>query len=73
MQNNIEETIKNNIKVEEISKSTEELVELSNTFRKQSTGLKIKICWKNWRMKILFASFIIILLVIIITISIKNK
>jgi hypothetical protein len=66
MEENINTSLQNIDKLEDIELNSEDLMIQSGIFRNKTKELKNKLWWKNIRMKLFISCFIISILVIII-------
>lgn len=71
MQENIEQSLANTIKLETIELKSEELQQSAGIFRYNAKELKNKMWWKNMKMKLMIGSVIAIILIIIITVCVE--
>lgn len=70
MHNNINIALENTIKLESIELKSEELQQSAGIFKMSARNLKNKMWWKNFKMKLIIFSIIVIILTIIISVAV---
>jgi vesicle-associated membrane protein 4 len=66
MQDNIQQSLENCIKLEKISADAEELQAQAGIFRGQAKQLRSNMCWQNFKTKLVIAAIVVVILLIII-------
>ena len=73
MSQNIDNSLKNIVKLDVLEQQSEDLSQQAAGFRDKSKQLKNKMWWKNMKMKIIVGSFVIVILLIIILVIVGES